>query len=80
MVRFVFNFIFFGILFYAIWLFFPDAFHTLVSWAGNVYTFLVDCAVAIIDWISDLTKPSGASENGAGAILPLLILPRLLKK
>lgn len=40
--RFILNFIFFGILFYVIYLFFPDAFHTLVSWANNAYEYLRD--------------------------------------
>jgi len=40
--RFILNFFFFGILFYLIYLFFPDAFHTLVSWADRVYEFLKD--------------------------------------
>ena len=37
--RFIFNFFFFGFIFYLIWLFFPDAFHTLEGWAGAVYEF-----------------------------------------
>lgn len=37
--RFIINFFFFGILFYLIWLFFPDAFKTLVSWADQVVAF-----------------------------------------
>lgn len=40
--RFILNFIFFGILFYIIYLFFPDAFHTLVSWANNAYEYISD--------------------------------------
>lgn len=39
MIRFLINFCLFGILFYLIWRFFPEAFDTLVSWAGNVYDF-----------------------------------------
>jgi len=37
--RFIWNFFFFGILFYLIWMFFPDAFLTLVSWANQVVAF-----------------------------------------
>lgn len=33
--RFILNFFFFGILFYLIYLLFPEAFHTLVSWADK---------------------------------------------
>ena len=58
MIRFIFNFIFFGVLFYAIWLFFPDAFNTLASWAAKVYEVIVDLATAVIDYVSELTKPS----------------------
>lgn len=39
MLRFILNFFLFGILFYLIYLFFPDAFQTLVSWAHQVYEF-----------------------------------------
>lgn len=76
MVRFILNFIFFGVLFYAISLFFPDAFQTLVSWAGKVYTFIVDIVVAIIDWVSELTKP----KSGTGDASALFFLPFLMKK
>lgn len=40
--RFLWNFFFFGILFYLIWMFFPDAFATLVSWANQVVAFFKD--------------------------------------
>lgn len=59
MLRFMFNFIFFGILFYVIWHFFPEAFDTLVKWAENIYSFIVDIATRIVEWISELTKPRG---------------------
>ena len=45
--RFIFNFVFFGLLFYIIFLFFPDAFHTLVNWAGQVYEFFKELTVEI---------------------------------
>lgn len=45
--RFILNFIFFGLLFYLIYLFFPDAFNTLVSWANNTYDFLRDIVLKI---------------------------------
>jgi hypothetical protein len=40
--RFIFNFFFFGILFYLIWMFFPDAFLTLISWADHIVAFFKD--------------------------------------
>lgn len=82
MVRFILNFIFFGVLFYAISLFFPDAFQTLVSWAGKVYSFIVNAVTAIINWVSEMTK--SASNNGNGgdtqALSALLMLPMVMKK
>lgn len=39
MLRFILNFFLFGFLFYLIYVFFPDAFHTFVSWANSVYDF-----------------------------------------
>lgn len=38
--RFILSFFFFGFLFFLIWVFFPEAFYTLVSWAQAVYDFL----------------------------------------
>lgn len=38
--RFILNFFFFGLLFYIIWLYFPDAFTTLVNWAAQVVDFV----------------------------------------
>lgn len=46
--RFIFNFIFFGLLFFIIWQYFPDAFSTLVSWAASVFNFLKDTIQTII--------------------------------
>lgn len=45
--RFILNFIFFGILFYLIWMFFPEAFKTLVSWADNVVAFFRDLIMGV---------------------------------
>lgn len=44
--RFIFNFIFFGLLFYLISLFFPEAFHTLVGWVANIYEFISNLVMA----------------------------------
>lgn len=69
MIRFFFNFVFFGVLFYAIWLFFPETFATLTGWAGKIYEVVVDTATALIDYVSELTKPSvpqpKVEQNGA---------------
>jgi len=37
--RFLLNFLFYGILFYLIWMFFPEGFKTLVSWADQIVAF-----------------------------------------
>lgn len=42
MLRFILNFVLFGLLFYLIYLFFPEAFTTLVSWVNKTYEFLRD--------------------------------------
>lgn len=38
--RFILNFIFFGLLFYLLWVYFPEAFKTLVQWASAVFNYL----------------------------------------
>lgn len=55
MIRFIFYFIFFGLLFYIIYLYFPEAFQTLVSWVGKVYTFLYNLVVGLVDKINSMT-------------------------
>lgn len=40
MLRFIVNFFLFGFIFYMIHLFFPEAFATLVSWAGGAFTWV----------------------------------------
>lgn len=54
--RFIFNFIFFGILFYLIFLYFPDVFHTLVSWAEHIYIFLKDLSTQLIGKVENLKE------------------------
>lgn len=38
--KFIVNFIIFGLIFYGIYVFFPTAFETLVSWAEAVFNFV----------------------------------------
>ncbi len=45
--RFIFNFILFGIIFYLIYLFFPDVFATLVSWANKTVEFFKEVFVQL---------------------------------
>lgn len=71
--RFILNFIFFGILFYLIYLFFPDAFFTLVSWANKTYEFLKDLVTLIgskyQEWRG--TAPAGTEPPPQHALLLL---------
>lgn len=50
--RFILNFILFGIIFYAIWYFFPDAFMKMVSWAGAVFSYIRDVVESLIQKLS----------------------------
>lgn len=54
--RFILNFIFFGLLFYIIHLFFPEAFTTLVSWADTTYEFLRDLFIGIFEKLRELVQ------------------------
>lgn len=47
--RFIINFFLFGFLFFLIYLFFPDAFQTLASWAQSVYDFFHNIVLKIIE-------------------------------
>lgn len=47
--RFILNFIFFGILFYLIHLFFPEAFNTLVGWCDKIYIFFKDLFMSLYE-------------------------------
>lgn len=59
--RFILNFIFFGVLFYAIYVAFPDAFHTLVGWADKIYEFLRTLALQLLSKVQELTSSSSTS-------------------
>jgi hypothetical protein len=72
--RFIFNFIFFGILFYLIHIYFPDAFRTLVSWADYIYTFFRDLIVWGIDKAkgNPTVSPVEAPKEVVGFIMMML--------
>lgn len=40
--RLLINFFLYGMLFYLLWRYFPDGFHTLVNWADQLFNFLYD--------------------------------------
>jgi len=61
--RFILNFIVFGIIFYLIYVFFPEAFFTLVSWANKTYEFLKDVVLQITEKITQWSKGSSSQEH-----------------
>lgn len=62
--RFILSFIFFGLLFYVISIYFPETFQTLVSWAAKVYNFLFNLISGIIDKINSMSStPVHAPEH-----------------
>jgi hypothetical protein len=74
--RFILNFFFFGLLFYLIYLFFPDAFSTLVSWANSAYQYLRDLFVQVTGRERVIENPH---PEAPAALLPLWILLDYLK-
>jgi hypothetical protein len=62
MFRFLFNFVFFGLLFYVIWKFYPEAFTQLVTWAETLYQFLVTFGEKLWHMINEATKPDATKE------------------
>lgn len=56
--RFIFNFIFFGILFYLISVYFPEPFHTLVSWADAIVTFGKEALQVILEKVGTMSHTS----------------------
>ena len=68
--RFIFNFILFGIIFYLLYVFFPDAFMTLVSWANKAFDFLKDVAMSTVTKINEWRgEPKGQGTPAHQAIL-----------
>jgi hypothetical protein len=55
--RFILSFIFFGLLFYAIWLYFPEAFQTLVSWVAKLFDLIKSFIETIIEKFSHSNTP-----------------------
>ncbi|CRX39121.1 hypothetical protein [Estrella lausannensis] len=56
MIRFLLNFFLFGILYFLIYTFFPDAFSTLVEWAGKVYSAAIEWGQVAANWASEMIK------------------------
>jgi hypothetical protein len=60
--RFLLNFFLFGILYFAIYYYFPDAFHTMVGWAQSVFDFIKEWVIILISKI----KSTSAEHGGPG--------------
>jgi len=74
--RFILNFILFGVLFYIIFLAFPDAFFTMVGWANKIYEFLKGMYLQFSEKVHE--SPSGGSPHGVPQNA-LLLIPLWIK-
>lgn len=74
--RFILNFIIFGIIYYIIYLFFPDAFHTLVSWADKTYEFFRDLVLQVAGKVHG----EGSSSAPHQALIPLMLWMKRIDK
>ncbi len=61
MLRFLFNVILFGLLFYIIHRFLPDTFNTLVSWVDQLYDFLANIATWLVQRVQEAINSGNAS-------------------
>ena len=57
--RFIFNFVFFGLLFFLISRFLPETFETLVGWVNSLYEVLQEAVVWTIEKVRSLTSSAG---------------------
>ena len=55
--KFIFNFIFFGVLFYLISVYFPEPFHTLVSWADSLVSFVKEMFNLLMEKVGNQPPP-----------------------
>ena len=69
--RFILNFFFFGLLFYLIWMFFPDAFKTLVSWADQTVAFLTGIFHTGVEKFHTKPEQTPAQESVQALLLPI---------
>jgi hypothetical protein len=77
--RFILNFILFGVLFYAIYLAFPDAFFKMVGWAQSIYEFLRDIFLQMSDKFQEWRGRRGESPPPTQAwfLISLWLIPAL---
>ncbi len=57
--RFIFNFVFFGLLFFLISRFLPETFDTLVGWVNSLYEVLRDAVLWVVDKVQSVASSSG---------------------
>ena len=69
MLRFILNFFLFGLLFYAIYFFFPDAFLRLVAWISAVFDWLKDFINHLTDRLNSTKEPAPIQTP---ALIPLI--------
>ncbi len=72
--KFLFNFVFFGVLFYVIYLFFPDAFRILVSWADSAYQLIRDLGLMVYKKVQELRQTSSSTPSSAVLQIAFLFL------
>lgn len=79
--RFILNFIFYGVLFYLIYLAFPDAFFKMVSWAQAIAEFIHDLymqlAARVHDWRTERSAGSNPPPEQALLFLSMWVMERL---
>ena len=74
LIRFIFNFILFGALFYLIWHFFPDAFATLVTWVKALVEFVQQFFTDLFNRVStEVHKKEADSVKTAFGMISLFL-------
>lgn len=71
--KFLWNFFFFGILFYLIWLAFPETFMTLVSWANQVFVFVKELVMGVADKVQHQVPAAPAHAEPVKSMMMTLI-------
>ena len=77
--RFILNFIFYGILFYLIYLVFPDAFFTMVSWAHGITEFIKELYLQLVEKIREWRGQSSGTTPPQQALMFLTMWMSRLK-
>lgn len=78
--RFITYFILYGILFYAIWFFFPDQFAKLVNFTGEVFQFLRGIIAQIIEKLGNTSGTAPATPAAPAAPAASMLLGFLVRK